>query len=101
MNGRNEEQYPDFTAEAAMLRVMAGDPERTDVLDDEGCRLLIRAVVRQAVEDRFRALRHTGRVAERLREETEAFFRSAYFRRLTGMNGAEILRLIRKEADRE
>ena len=31
MNGRNEEPYPDFTAEAAMLRVMAGDPERTEI----------------------------------------------------------------------
>ena len=37
--------------------------------------------------------------AVRVLEETEAFFRSDYFRRLTGLSGEAVLRMIRKEME--
>ena len=66
--------------------------------DDRGCRLLAQAIVRQAVLDHISALKRLPRAsaAERLKE-TEAFFRSAYFRRLTGLSGARLIRLLRRE----
>ena len=88
MNWKNEEQYPDYTAGEAMFSVMHPDTERAGMLDDEGCIRLAAAIIRQAMEDHLLA----GRKAE-----TEAFFRSGFFRRLTGMNGHTVLRLIREE----
>ena len=99
MNWKNEEQYADLTAAEAMLRVLEDQSAR---LDDEGCRLLIEAIIRQAVEDHIDALRQlpasraAGRVAE-----TKRFFLSDYFRDLTGLDGKRILSLIRKEANGE
>ena len=67
-------------------------------LYDSGCMLLIEAIVRRAAEDYLAALRHRPgrRTAARIREVT-AFFRSAYFSRLTGVQGESLLRQIRKE----
>ncbi len=97
----NEEQYPDDTAAAAMIRVMTRSEDELDILDDDGCHLLINAVVRQAVEDHYHALRHLPDPGARRRlKETTAFFRSEYFFLLTGLNGRKILDLIRKEVDR-
>ena len=102
MNWKNEEQYADYTAAEAMLRVMGPGSERADLLNDDGCRALVEAVVRQAVWDHMCALRrrHSRAAAERA-GETERFFRSDYFTRLTGVNGEVILRLIRKEMKNE
>ena len=102
MNWRNEEQYADYTAAEAMLRMLGPSAEESDRLDDEGCRLLIEAIVRQAVEDHVGALRDlpARRAACRL-AETNRFFLSDYFRGLTGMDGKRILRLIRKEVNEE
>ena len=68
-------------------------------LYDAGCMCLIEAVVRRAAEDYLSALRRLPRrkAASRLRE-TEAFFRSDYFCRLTGVQGDRLLRRIREEA---
>ena len=101
MNWKNEEQYPDQTAAEAMIRAMDTNRRNTDALDDEGCRLLMEAIVRQAVEDRLRALRRQDRAGLKRLRETESFFRSEYFRRLTGLDGRKILQLIRKEAEEE
>ena len=46
------------------------------------------------------ALRPGSRAAER-KEETERFFRSEFFTRLTGLNGDTVLRLVRKEMSRK
>lgn len=65
---------------------------------DSGCMLLIEAIVRRAAEDYLAARRRlpNRRAAARVRETT-AFFRSAYFSRLTGVQGDALLRRIRKE----
>ena len=75
-----------------------GRPE----LYDSGCMLLIEAIVRRAAEDYLNALRHlpNRRAAARVREIT-AFFRSGYFSRLTGVQGENLLRRIRKEGVRK
>ena len=101
MNWRNAEQYPDHTAAEAMFHVMHPDAEQYAVMDDSGARSLVEAVVRQAAEDYARALRQEGvSPAGRIRE-TEGFFRSRYFRRLTGLDGGKIIRLIRREVESE
>ena len=101
MNWRNEEQYPDRTAAEAMIRVMGPAEDRSALLHDDGCRLLVQAIVRQAVEDHLHALWQSARFGPERLTETEVFFRSGYFRCLTGLNGEAVLRLIRKEADAE
>ena len=102
MNWKNGEQYEDYTAAEAMLRAMGTPDGRADRLDDGGCRLLVEAVVRQAVEDCLSALRRPSSCAARDRlRDTEGFFRSDYFRCLTGLDGNLILRMIRKEVNRE
>ena len=67
-------------------------------LYDSGCMLLIEAIVRRAAEDYLNALRRlpNRKAAARIREIT-AFFRSDYFSRLTGVQGENLLRRIRKE----
>ena len=95
---KNEEQYSDYTAGEAMFRVLSRHPDDPGAGDDTGCRLLIAAVVRQAVEDHLRALRELPfRGAESALEETTAFFMSDFFYRLTGLRGDAVLRLIRRE----
>lgn len=71
-------------------------------LYDIGCMRLIEAIVRRAAEDYLAALRRLPdrRAAARARE-VSAFFRSAYFSRLTGVQGETLLRKIRKEAERK
>ena len=102
MDWRNNEHYPDTTAAEAMTRVMGTeDPWAHDELDSDGCHALIDAVVRSAVEDYAAALRRTGPAALRKREEAESFFRSEYFRRLTGMDGPRIIRMVRKVVEQE
>ena len=100
MNWKNEEQYEDHTAARAMLRVMTRDPDELDALDDDGCLRLIIAVVRQAMEDHFLALRKLpDPAAVRLKKETEAFFRSEHCYLLTGIRGRKLLEMIGKEAE--
>ena len=103
MNWRNEEQYPDWTAAEAMSRVMVRRAGGPDDLDDDGCRSLVEAVVRLAVEDYARALRALPfrSSAAALLKETAAFFRSEHFRRLTSLNGDALIRMIRKEVRKE
>ena len=101
MDWRNSEHYPDTTAAEAMSRVMGPDPWEHDELDGNGCHDLIEAVVRKAVEDYAATLRQSGPAALRRRAEAEAFFRSEYFRRLTGMDGLRILRMVRKVVEQE
>ena len=88
MNWKNAEQYPDYTAGEAIFRIMRPVSERASLLDDEGCLLLMEAVIRQAVEDYGSA---------RWMNEVESFFRSEYFRLMTGVKGDRFIRLIRKE----
>lgn len=98
----NAEHYPDTTAAEAMIRVMYRSPEELDTLDDDGCHRLIGAVVRRAVEDHYNALKQLpDPAAARRAKETASFFRSEYFRLLTGLDGRKILELIRREAGRK
>ena len=71
-------------------------------LYDIGCMRLIEAIVRRAAEDYLAAVRRLPdrKAAARVRETT-AFFRSAYFSRLTGVQGEHILREIQKEAEKK
>ena len=96
---RNAEYYPDHTAAEAIRRVMGRGRDISCGLNDENCCLLVQAIVRQAAEDYLSELkRASGRTGDSAPSEAESFFRSAYFRRLTGLNGNVIIRLIRKEA---
>ncbi len=88
MNWMNEEQYPDYTAEEAIFRIMCPVSERAALLDDKGCLLLIEAVIRQAVEDYGSA---------KWMNEVESFFRSEYFHLMTGVKGDRFILLMRKE----
>ena len=97
----NAEHYPDTTAAEAMIRVMYRSPEEPDALDDDGCHRLIGAVVRRAVEDHNALKQLPDPAAARRAKETAFFFRSEYFRLLTGLDGRKILELIRREADRK
>ena len=98
----NQEQYPDTTASEAILHVTGHGPEALEALDDDGSHQLIGAVIRLAVEDHYNALRQLPDPgAARRAKETAAFFRSEYFRLLTGLDGRKLLELIRKEADRK
>ena len=67
---------------------------------DSGCISLIEAIVKQAARDYLLAARgrKSRRAAARMREAA-GFFRSDYFRRLTGTDGDCILDRIRKEAE--
>ena len=100
MDWKNAEQFPDFTAGEAVARAMIRDPERLEAVDDDGCRLLARAVVMQAITDYFRVLRRDaarpGRDPGRRQGELEDFFRSEYFFRLSRINGNMLMRRIRK-----
>ena len=71
---------------------------RRTELYDSGCIALIEAIVRRAAEDYLAALRQLpGRRAAARVRETSAFFRSDYFRRLTGTDGERMLQMIRRE----
>ena len=71
---------------------------RRTELYDSGCIVLIEAIVRRAAEDYLAALRQLpGRRAAARVRETSAFFRSDYFRRLTGTDGERMLQMIRRE----
>ena len=95
----NSEHYADTTAAQAMRRVMYPGEDPGD-LDDEGCLKLIEAIVRLAAEDWFWAARHPGGRSARARlKEAEAFFRSGYFRRLTGFRGEDVMAILRKELE--
>ena len=76
------------------------DSRNRSGLYDSGVIRLIEAIVRQAAKDHLAALRrHDRKGAARLRE-TRAFFRSAYFSRLTGISGEHLLQRIEKEAEK-
>ncbi len=75
--------------------------KHTDLLE-ENCRLLVEAIVRRAAGDYLAAMRRkrSRKSAARMRE-VAGFFRSDYFRRLTGADGELLLEKIRKEAERK
>ena len=76
------------------------DSRNRSGLYDSGVIRLIEAIVRQAAKDHLAALRrHDRKGAARLRE-TRAFFRSAYFSRLTGISGEHLLQRIEEEAEK-
>lgn len=98
----NHEHYPDPTASEAIHTVMSHNREKADAADDNGCLRLIEDVIRQAIADHLHALRRLpDSEARRQLAETEAFFRSERFRRLTHFDGEKVLRMLRKERDRE
>ena len=67
---------------------------------DSGCISLIEAIVRQAAKDYLAAARsRESRRRDRRLREVAGFFRSDYFRRLTGTDGVYILEQIRKEVE--
>ena len=71
-------------------------------LYDSGCIALIEAIVRRAAEDCIAAMRcPPGRRAAARAREAAAFFRSDYFRRLTGTDGEKILQMIRREVKKD
>ena len=67
---------------------------------DSGVIALIEAIVRQAAKDHLAALRRRDRKGAARLRETRAFFRSAYFGRLTGISGERLLQKIEKEAEK-
>ncbi len=98
----NHEHYPDPTASEAIHTVMSHNREKAEAADDNGCLRLIEDVIRQAIADHIHALRGMpDPEARRHLAETEAFFRSERFRRLTHFDGEKVLRMIRKEQERE
>lgn len=102
MDQYNHEHYPDPTAAEAIRGVLSHNREKAEAADDKGCLLLIEDVIRQAIADHLHALRTLPdpEARERLKE-TEAFFRSERFRRLTHFDGEKVLRMLRKETSRE
>lgn len=60
-------------------------------LDPDGTRLLVEAIVQQAMID-F----HSSHPYSTERRELERFFRSSYFESLTGLNGRSILKKLTK-----
>ena len=69
-------------------------------LYDSGVIRLIEAIVRQAAKDHLAALRRRDRKGAARLRETRAFFRSAFFSRLTGISGEHLLQRIEKEAEK-
>ena len=96
----NSEHYPDPTAAEAMDRVMGGAGNRPDETGDAGVLRLAEAVVASAARDYADLVRCPWRSEALLRDrqELDAFFRSDWFRLLTGLNGSVILKKIREEA---
>lgn len=74
-------------------------PDRSGFYD-AGVIRLIEAIVRQAAKDHLAALRRRDRKGAARLRETRAFFRSAYFSRLTGISGERLLQRIEKEAEK-
>ena len=94
----NSEHYADPTAAVAIERAMQPPDSGRDA-DEKGLRLLAEAVIARAVYDYAGLVRCPYRCEALLREkrELEAFFRSEWFHLISGMNGAAVLRGIRKE----
>ena len=98
----NHEHYADPTAFEAIRNTMPHNREKAEAADNNGCLRLIEDVIRQAIADHLHALRRLpDPEARRQLAETEAFFRSERFRRLTRFDGQKVLRMIRKERDFE
>ena len=76
------------------------DSRNRSGLYDSGVIRLIEAIVRQAAKDHLAALRRHDRKGAARQRETRAFFRSAYFSRLTGISGEHLLERIEKEAEK-
>lgn len=69
---------------------------------DSGCLSLIEAIVCQAARDYLLAAKcRNNRLRATRMREAAGFFRSAYFRRLTGTDGEYILKQIQKEAEQK
>ena len=67
---------------------------------DSGCISLVEAIVKQAAKDYLAAARsRESRRRDRRLREAAGFFRSDFFRRLTGTDGGYILEQLRKEAE--
>jgi len=99
----NREQYPDPTAGEAIVRVLHPEPDDSPVLNEEGCLRLARAIAVRAVQDYYELLRLPSPGDADLLElrSLERYFLSAFFRRSTGLNGASLLFLIRREAQKK
>ena len=79
--------------------VQKAAPRERKPLDDTGCIALADAVTMQAAKDYLTALagKPTRARAEAHRRELEHFFRSAFFRQLSGLDGEKVMELIRRE----
>ena len=98
MERYNSEHYEDLTAWEAMRHAEFPDYEEAAGLDGDGSLLLVEAVVRAAFSDYARAVRRPfSRRAAAQARDIERFFRSDYFRRLTGLRGEKLLQGFRKE----
>jgi hypothetical protein len=72
---------------------------------DEGALDLLAGIVRRAIMDWKNAKRNLRRrpyaenavIHERAVKECEGFFRSAYFARMTGINGEAFIRMLREQ----
>ena len=101
MDMYNAEHYEDLTAWEAMRRTAFPDCEEAEALDGDGSLLLVEAVIRSAFEDYACAARRPySRAAAAQIRDIEQFFRSDYFRRLTGLRGEKLLQGFRKELKR-
>ena len=80
----------------------AAEGARPRAMCDEGTRALMDAVVIQAAKDYLYALagRPDRRTARIRRTELERFFRSGWFRQLSGLDGERLMEKIRKEMNR-
>ena len=94
----NSEHYPDPTAAEAMERVMLPGRNGPEA-DEEGVCRLAEAVVAEAVRDYADLVRSPWRSEALLKDkrELEAFFLGSWFRCISGLDGAAILRRIREE----
>ena len=99
----NQEQYPDPTAGEAIVRVLHPEPASPPALNEEGCLRLARAIAVRAVQDYYDLLRLPDPGGADLLElrSLERYFLSPFFRRTTGLNGAALLFLVRKEAQKK
>lgn len=75
--------------------------KRPQDLNLYGCQALATAVAKMAAEDWRKAVRHelkTGKIGPyNVRRECERFFRSEWFKTLTGVDGDYVLQELRRE----
>lgn len=88
----------------AQQKIFVDDDDRIKRPQDlnlYGCQALATAVAKMAAEDWRKAVRHelkTGKVGPfNVRRECERFFRSEWFKTLTGVDGNYVLQELRRE----